>query len=264
MRLRTALVPLALAALLLAAGCSGTTTVVPNADAATAAGEPNADAARAQVADDNGRTVTVGASGSVEAEPDRAVIEVAATATGDDVSTVRRQLAENATAMREALNEAGIDNGSISTQHYDISRDRHRERGRDEPKFRARHSFTVTVENPDRVGEVIVVAVENGASEVDRVRFTLTKETRRDLREEALADAMSNARTQADTIAANSQLRIAGVDTVSTAEVDVQPFDRREVALAAAGDGGGGTSISSGPVTVTAKVQVVYDAESEE
>lgn len=262
MRLRTALVPLALAALLLAAGCSGTTNVVPNADAATAAGEPNAEPA-AQIADDS-RTITVGASGSVEADPDRAVIEVAATATGDDVSTVRRRLAENATAMRAALNDAGIDNGSISTEYYDISRDRHRERGRDEPKFRARHAFTVTVDDPDRVGEVIVVAVENGASEVDRVRFTLTKETRRDLRDDALADAMSNARTQADTIAGNSELRIEGVDTVSTAEVGVEPFRRETVAFAAAGDGGGGTSISSGPVTVTAQVQVVYDAESED
>jgi hypothetical protein len=261
MRLRTALVPLALAAMLLVAGCSGTTNVVPNANAATAAEQPNVEPAAAQVGGD-GRTITVGASGSVEAEPDRAVVEVAVTATGDDVATVRSQLAENASAMRTALQETGIDEGSISTEYYDISRDRHREPGRDEPKYRARHSFTVTVENPDRVGEVIVVAVENGASEVDRVRFTLTKETRRELREDALADAMSNARSQADTIAGNSALRIDGVDTVSTAEVNVRPFRQETVAFAAAGDGGG-TSISSGPVTVTAQVQVVYDAERE-
>jgi len=263
MRLRTALLPLALATMLLVAGCSGPMNAVPNADAETTAGEPSADAPAAQAGDGTEQTITVGASGSIEAEPDRAVVEVAVTASGEDVSTVRRQLAENASSMRDALNEAGIGNDSISTEYYDISRDRHRERGRDEPKYRARHAFTVTVEEPDRVGEVIVVAVENGASEVDRVRFTLTKETRRELREEALADAMSNARTQADTIAGNSGLRVDGVATVSTAEVDVRQFRRETVELAAAGDGGGGTSISSGPVTVTAQVQVVYDASSD-
>lgn len=249
---RTALVPLALAALLVVAGCSGPVSSVPNADAATAAEPDAAPAANG----DGGRTVTVSASGTVEASPDRAVIEVAVTATADDVSTARRRLAENVSSMRAGLADAGIESSAITTRFFDISRDRRRERP-GEPRYRARHAFVVTVEDPDRVGEVIVAAVENGATEVDRVQFTLTKETRRELRREAIADAMANARSQADTMAESAGLRITRVDTVSNREVGVDPF-RREVALAGGGDAG--TSISGGPVTVTAQVQVAYNA----
>jgi len=90
MRLRTALLPLALATMLLVAGCSGPMNAVPNADAETTAGEPSADASAAQAGNGTEQTITVGASGSIEAEPDRAVVEVAVTASGEDVSTVLR------------------------------------------------------------------------------------------------------------------------------------------------------------------------------
>ncbi|MEF8851022.1 MAG: SIMPL domain-containing protein [Haloarculaceae archaeon] len=206
-------------------------------------------------------TVTVSGSGQVQAEADRAVVRVAVLATGDDISTVRNRLSANASSMRDALQESGIDDSQIRTNYYDISsQERYGGPREEEPKYRAIHSFTITVENPDDVGEVIDTAVSNGASEVDGVEFTLSAEKREDLREEALEAAMDNARSEASTVAGAEDIRISGVDRISTTNFDNRPFEVREAALA--GGDGGGTSINSGPVTVSASVTVVYETSS--
>jgi enoyl-CoA hydratase/carnithine racemase len=66
-------------------------------------------------------------------------------------------------------------------------------------------------------------------------------------------------------VAANGTgLELAGVRTVGTGDVSVQPDRREDFALARAGDGGAGggapTSFESGKVTVSAQVTVVYNA----
>ena len=224
MRQRTALAGVAaLAVLLVSAGVGG----------AFAVGGP-AGPQQAQAQNAMSDTVTVSGSGEVRAQADRAIVRVAVLSTGDDIESVRTDLSENATSMREALTDMGVDESQIRTNHYDISsNERYGPRGEDEPRYRAIHSFTITVEDPDRVGEVIDTAVGNGASEIDRVQFTLSPEKREDL-------------------------RVDGVDRITTTE-----FSRSSPRTVAAtpAPGGASTSISSGPVTVSADVTVVYDVE---
>ncbi|HKL29813.1 MAG TPA: SIMPL domain-containing protein, partial [Natrialbaceae archaeon] len=105
-------------------------------------------------------------------------------------------------------------------------------------------------------GDGVDTAIDSGATNVNDVRFTLSEETRRELRTKALETAMSNARQQADTIASSADLAIVGVHSASTTDVHVPT---RSVTMEAAADGGG-TSLSSGPVTVTATVSVTYNA----
>jgi uncharacterized protein YggE len=202
----------------------------------------------------DGRTVEVGASGAVEADPDQAVLRVAVVARSPDVAAARQQLADNVSAMRSALADAGVADDQIRTAHYDIGED-HRPENR-EREYRAIHAFEITLSDVDRVGPVIDTAVANGADRVDGVEFTLSEDRRRQLRRQALDDAMDNARAQADTIAGKAGLSITGVHAASTVDVDARPY-RTEAAMA--GDAGG-TAIESGPVTVTAQVQVVYNA----
>jgi hypothetical protein len=211
-----------------------------------------------------GRTVAVGAGGQVSAAPDRAIVRVAVTARADSVETVRSRLAENASRMREALREAGLSPDQITSARYDIGRNYEHEDRPSAPKFEGHHAFVVTLDEPDRAGEVVVVTVRNGATNVDEVRFTVSPETRRELRERALSRAVENARGEAAVAANGTGLELAGVRTVRTGGVSVEPIRQRDVAFATAGDGGGGapTSFGGGEVTVSAQVTVVYNATS--
>lgn len=220
-------------------------------------------AAQSQSADGaDGKTISVGASGAAETTPDQATLRVAVVTEGDSASQVRQQLADNGSQMREALREEGVSDDQIRTSRYDISRNHRARPGpegerSDAPEYRGIHEFSVTLSDLDRVGTVIDTAVENGATQVDDVRFTLSSEKERELRSEALGDAMDNARTQADALAAAGDLQVTGVHSVSTTE---SHYPRYQTAAVAADSGGGGTAVESGPVTVSVQVQVTYNA----
>lgn len=207
-----------------------------------------------------GQTVTVSASGQAEAQPDKAVVRLAIEATADDPTVARQRVAQNATSMREALVGIGVDRDAIRTTGFNIYEDQVRPRepeGRPRTTYRARHSFVVEVSRTDRVGEVIDTAIDNGATSVHGVRFTLSEETRRELRDDAIDEAMSDARAQADAMAAAGGLTVTGVHSARTG---VSRGPRPVAEYAAGGGGDGGTSIEAGDVTVTATVTVTYNA----
>lgn len=207
-------------------------------------------------------TITVSASGDAETQPDAAVLRLAVQARSPDASTARTQVAENVSEVRAALLDLGIDEEDIRTVDYDIYRD---DRSRpvngeppSEPVYRARHVIAVDLDDVEMAGDAIDAAVDAGATDVQDVQFTLAEDTRLDLRNQALTEAMSNARSEGDTIASSADLEITGVQTVTTQQ-DFGPVPRYEVAMAADG-GDAATSIDSGPVSVTATVTVTYNA----
>lgn len=250
MHSKMTLASLALAGLLLTAGCS--TGPSPGSAAATSP-DDTAD-----------RTVQVAATGQTETEPNRAVLRVAVTAHGDEVDTVRERLATNASRMRTALREVGIDDGQIRTERYDIDQNYRREERASGPRYRGRHSYQITLADTDRAGSVVVTAVENGASRIEGIRFTISDEKRSQLREQAVEDAVETARGQAEAAAGGAGLVVTDARTVRTGELRTEPYRVQETAaLAADGGSGGGPSFAGGSVTVTARVLVTYNATSE-
>jgi len=204
-------------------------------------------------------TITVTGTGQVQAQADSATVEVAVVATGDDIGSVREDLAENVSSMRSALVEQGLDESQIRTSYYDISTDRrYGGPNPEEPEYRAIHAFTIAINDTGSVGEVIDTAVTNGADEVDNVQFTLSPDRREELRQQALGAAMDSARSEATAIARAENLTVTGLDRASTT-YDRAPYRVESAALAA---DGASTSIDSGPVAVSASVTVVYDVES--
>lgn len=249
MRTKTALTTVALVGLLLTAGC--TTSLSPASVAATSPDDTATD----------GRAIQIAADGQVQAAPDRAVVRVAATASGDDVDAVRQRLAENATQMFEALRAQGIDESQISTVRYDIGQNYRHEERPSEPKYRGQHTYQITLNDTSRAGPTVVTAVENGASRVEGVSFTLSEEKRDRLREQAISDAVETARGQAETAAESAGLTIVDTETVRTSELRAEPYRIESPTALAAGDAAASPGFAGGSVSVTARVLVTYDAE---
>lgn len=249
MRRDSTILVIAFAALAVGAGVTAAVGGLPAGDAV----QPSTERPET----DDARTVSVGASGTAETSPDQAVVTVAVVTTADTASAARSELAANVSRMRAALTDAGVADDQIRTQRYDISRNYEARDDPTAPAYRAMHAFRITVTDTDRVGAVIDTAVENGATNVDDVRFTLSTETRRELRQQALEDAMANARGQAETLAESGDLTITGVGAISTVERGYGPVAYESAALAA---GDAGTTVESGPVSVSVQVQVTYNA----
>jgi uncharacterized protein YggE len=214
--------------------------------------------ASASQPDQSQKSITVSANGEIEATPDQAIVQVAIVATGNDSTAVREELASDAQSMRTALEEYGLDSDAIRTAHYDIRQERERTpEGVEEGDYRGIHAFEVTLDDTDAAGEVIDVAVDNGADQVNGVSFTLSEDKREELHNEALTEAMSNARDRADTLAAAGDLSVTEVHTIVSTETRYHDYRVETAYASAAGDS---TSIEAGAVTVTANVHVTYNA----
>ncbi|MGM0590669.1 MAG: SIMPL domain-containing protein [Halobacteriota archaeon] len=254
---KQSLAGLAVALVVVAAGCVGglaTTTPGPTDGASTDDAGPTAATASSHGDD---RSVTVATSGEATAAPDRAVLHVAVQTTADSAEAARQRLAGNVSTFRSALTDAGIDDDNVTTRYYDIRQTRESRDRQGVTEYRAIHAFSIDLGDVDRVGELIELSVENGATDIQNVEFTLSEAKESQLREEALSAAMANADADATVLAENTNLSLVGVQSVSTGHVNVRPY-RAELTAAAAGDSG--TSIDSGPVTVTAQVEVTYNA----
>jgi len=217
----------------------------------------------AEQTDQPTKQIDVAASAEVSAQPDQAVLRLGVVATAEDAQTARDQVAANATALRSALTELNISADQIETAYYDIGEVRDRAEPERTSGYRAVHALEVTLNDTDTVGDVIDAAVDNGANRVDGVSFTLSEEKRHELRQDALEKAMDRARTDADTLANSSGLQIAGASSISASDVHVTPYRVEQAMMASGGDGAvASTTIESGPVDVSASVQVVYNATS--
>lgn len=201
------------------------------------------------------RTITVSATGSAEAAPDQALVDVAVTAAGNDSASVRSALASQATDLRSALDELGVEYETVGYAIREV--DERRAEGADAPAYRGVHAFQVTVDDPDAVGSVIDAAADVGAT-VDGVRLTLSETRRNELREDAIDRAMADARVQAETIANAANLTVTTALTVDASESQYRPVAYETAA--AGGADGGATDIDAGDVSVTYTVRVTYNA----
>lgn len=211
----------------------------------------------------NNASIQVTSSGEVSAAPNKALLRLAVVSTADSADAARSQVAEEVASMRAALEELGVTDDQVRTAYFHIIAIHEETRnGTEIVGYRAAHGFEidVDVESSDlgnRTGAIIDTAVQNGANQIDDVQFTLTEETRRQLRERALERAMTNARQDADFLATTSDLAITGVHSISTADVGVQSI---ELSLRETAADTGATVIEPGPVTVSATVSVTYEA----
>ncbi|WP_136688445.1 SIMPL domain-containing protein [Halorhabdus amylolytica] len=211
-------------------------------------------------ADEPNRQIEVAASGDVSADPDQAQLRVGVVATTDDAAIARTQVAENVTSLRSTLEELGIPDDRVETDYYNIREVREGPESERATQYRAIHAFEITLDDTDRVGEVIDGVVDSGANRVQGVSFTLSVDRRADLRQKALRNAMDAARKEARTLANSADLTVEGAAAISASDVNVRPYRVEQAMMTETADAGGSTSIESGPVDVSASVQVVYNA----
>jgi hypothetical protein len=110
-----------------------------------------------------------------------------------------------------------------------------------------------------KTGDVIDIAVANGANQADSIQFMLSDAQSLSLRSEALKKAVANARADAEAVAGAMGVNITGTGTVniypgytptvySNYKTDAVMVTGSSVA----------TPIQSGDITVTAQVAVTY------
>jgi len=196
------------------------------------------------------RTVTTNGTGRRDAAPEQAHVEITAEGGGESPGTARRQATDLGATVLDALpGDLGRTTGIRADE--EVFED-------DKPPYTATQTIEVTC-TPDEASDVVVAATDEGASVRD-VTFGLTDPTAERLHDEALIDAMADARRKAAQLAAAEGMAVGSVREVTTVDPSGM-YSLVESAL----DAGPGDDFEfhPGPVDVLAEVEVVYDLESE-
>lgn len=207
-------------------------------------------------------TITTAAVGRASTRPDQVGLQFSATAVEPDVTAARRAVAEQASQLRQVLDEVGISEERIRTERFRIRRqppDRDKDTEPYAHPFHATETVAVTLVDLDRLGDALAAAVDHAGVEIDEVAFSFRTETRRDLQREAIADAVATARRKATAAAAVEDLAVGGVRSIVT---DDGSRPRRTGAVRLkAGSATEAGSVESGPIDVEVRVEVEYELE---
>jgi uncharacterized protein len=209
----------------------------------------------------NEHVIQTTGTGNIIGTPDRAQVTFAVQTENSDVKLAQAENAAKMAKVHDALIAAGIPKDALKTTGYNIYPVYEDSNGLLKPKiktYQVTNRLTVTLHNVSQTGEVIDTAVASGINEADSIQFMLSDEKQQELRTEALKEAVSRAKSDADTISAAMGTTITGVQRAETGS-SYSPVYYQNYALDGASPrAAAATPIQSGDITVSASVTITY------
>ncbi|MBV8867051.1 MAG: SIMPL domain-containing protein [Acidobacteriaceae bacterium] len=208
-------------------------------------------------AQDSPRPHFVRASGEaiISAKPDRAEVTIAVSTRASTAQAASAQNASESTRVLGSIKQALRSGGQVKTGGYSLAPQYDYSNGH-APRltgYEASNSVIVTVDELSLLGKVIDAATVSGANNVNGISFTLRDSSA--VREQALAEAATRARANAEALAKALQVQVIGLlDAEPTEAPVVRPlaksFGAMPMALQAA------TPIEAGDLDIRATVTV--------
>jgi uncharacterized protein YggE len=197
--------------------------------------------------------ITVSGLGSVSATPDQAEFSFGVER---QARTAQQAFADASAAMTKlvnALKGAGVAAADIQTQHIGIS-PRYSDDGSDIVGYSASSSVSAKLKSLDRAGVLIDAAVTAGANQVYGPNLSVADRTQR--YQQALKNAIADARTKAQALAAASGLTLGKITAASEAGAAPPPMPIAEAAAGRAAD----LPVEAGTQAIEASVTVTFSA----
>ncbi len=207
--------------------------------------------------------LVVSGNASVMAVPDQAIVRLGIVRQAASAQAAQEQANVAAREILNAVEKAGVPPNQIQTARLvltPIYAPRNPD-SRDAPRivaYNATNTISVRLENLSIVGTVIDAGLKAGANQIEGVGFAL----RNDLpsRQQALKQAVEEARSKAQTMA--EALRVNLVEVLEVSEGGVSIVDRVEPVFASRAAAATETPVSPGQIEVRASVTIRYRISS--
>jgi len=203
--------------------------------------------------------LVVSGNASVMAVPDQAIVRLGIVRQAASAQAAQEQANVAAREILNAVEKAGVPPNQIQTARLvltPIYAPRNPD-SRDAPRivaYNATNTISVRLENLSIVGTVIDAGLKAGANQIEGVGFAL----RNDLpsRQQALKQAVEEARSKAQTMA--EALRVNLLEVLEVSEGGVSIVDRVEPVFASRAAAATETPVSPGQIEVRASVTIRY------
>ncbi len=158
-------------------------------------------------------TISVSSKGSVTVIPDVGYISLGVETEDANVKTAEEQNSKTMNAIVIALGKLGVEETDMKTTNYNIY-PRYRDYEDEKPmSYSVSSTIQVTVKNIEDISDIIDDAITAGANRAHSIRFDVLD--REASYNEALKDAIANAKARAEVIAGAADVQIVGVVSVS-------------------------------------------------
>lgn len=208
------------------------------------------------------QTIAVTGSSEVSSKPDLASVYITIETLNKSAEDSKNANSEISEAVVRNLKALGFGEGEIQTSQFSIYPEYSWDNGKQELKgYRTVNSLKVNITDFDLIGIVVDKAVDGGAN-IASINFELSSKKQNELKVQALEQATSDARNQAEAVAKGAGKKLGKLVSITTQpEYRYYPY----VAYAASGEGSSGldakqavTSISPQDLKVYSNIQAVY------
>jgi len=207
-----------------------------------------------------GRSLSITGHGEAAGRPDQAQVSAGVQTLAPTVVEASRQNQQVVERIMQALDEQGIPEENVQTANYSIWPERRRgPDGGDEPQitgFHVSNIVNVTIDDIDKVGEVLAAVTNAGANSINGISFGV-KDTEA-LEREARAAAMQDARERAADLAGLAGVELGEVMTISTSASGIQPASGGQAYLRVSAEAAPAPGISPGEHSVAVTVHVTF------
>lgn len=204
-----------------------------------------------------GQENTLFVSGSAEKSiaPDTASLSIGVVVQASTAMIASDENAVLMSAVISELNNLGLEAKDIQTSMISIHPVYAFNGAQTIVSYSASNNVRVTTKELDIVSEIIDRSTAAGANQIGGVSFSISEEKQKEIRDELLAGAVTDASSKANKLAENLDIRIVGVKTASISEGGFpQPFFRDTAFV----EERAATPIQPGEIEVTLSVQVTY------
>ncbi len=207
----------------------------------------------------------VGATGTVTAAPDQARISLAVTNIDQNLTKAQNMNNKATQDVISALLKTGVNKNDIQTLNYNVypQYDYNTKVKKDAPPeiigYRIRNEISVVVKNIDSLGNVLDTAVKAGANNVNYINFEKADISLQE--NEALAKAVTRARSKAEAIAAAAGMSLGNVVKITEGGMNtILPgrdmyFNEKAISMKADSQ----VPINPGDLKVTTSIYITYE-----
>jgi hypothetical protein len=202
------------------------------------------------------RAIVVTAHGEATVAPDLALVSLAVSGQGKELTPTRDDVVVRSSVVLAALRELGIAETDLNAPDVSISPEYDYRRGQKLIGYRVARPMTVKVRDLSRLGEVLDGVVTAGANEVQGAQMSASDPSAAE--HQALVAAFAAAHAKAQALARAARVALGSVIRVEEEDGGIAPMPRMQAMAAVADSAGAPTEVAAGDLTVTRRVRVWF------
>lgn len=215
-------------------------------------------------ADDQPAGIRVRGQGVVSARSDIALVSIGASVRRDTAGAAFERAETLVAALTESLKANGVSESDIQTRQFNLNPEFGRGDSNNPPPvvgWRAIHTLSVKIRDFSRIGQTVDNAVAVLGNEIQMQGISFSIENTDAVARRARAEAIQNARTNAEEIAARAGVRLGRISYIQETSAPPPSPVRQAAEVASLAAAPAGAQISPGELTLNVSVEVIFGIE---